>query len=137
MELIIKCPVPIVASVDGIAAAAGCQMVGMTDIVVASTRSSFSTPGVSLGLFCSTPGVAVVRSVPSKVAAYMLYTGLPISASEALAAGLVSSVVPTEDISKETEKIVQSICEKSKSVIRLGKQFLQRQVKLDIVTAYR
>ena len=112
-------------------------MVGMTDIVVASTRSSFSTPGVSLGLFCSTPGVAVVRSVPSKVAAYMLYTGLPISASEALAAGLVSRVVPTEDISKETEKIVQSICEKSKSVIRLGKQFLQRQVKLEIVTAYR
>ena len=94
MELMIQCPVPVVAKIDGIAAAAGCQLVAMTDIAVASARSSFSTPGVSLGLFCSTPGVAVARSVPLKTSAYMLYTGLSITANEALSAGLLSRVVP-------------------------------------------
>lgn len=83
---------------DGVAAAAGCQMVAMCDIVMASSRSTFSTPGVSLGLFCSTPGVAVARSVPMKTASYMLYTGLPITADEALTAGLISKVVAVDQL---------------------------------------
>ena len=83
---------------DGVAAAAGCQVLAMCDIVMASSRSTFSTPGVNLGLFCSTPGVAVARSVPMKTAAYMLYTGLPITADEAFNAGLVSKVVPTDKL---------------------------------------
>jgi enoyl-CoA hydratase/carnithine racemase len=84
--------------VDGIAAAAGCQLVAMCDIVVASTNATFSTPGVNLGLFCSTPGVAVARSIPMKLASYMLYTGLPITAEEAFKAGLVSRVVAAENL---------------------------------------
>lgn len=132
----------------------------MCDVVVASSRSTFSTPGVSLGLFCSTPGVAVARSVPQKVAAYMLYTGLSITAHEALTAGLVSRVVEADMLGKhlfqyvcftrrsfhfclnpatdsETERIVQSIKEKSLPVIRLGKKFLKQQVKLEIMEAYK
>ena len=70
----------------------------MCDVVVASNHSTFSTPGINLGLFCSTPGVAVARSVPMKMASYMLYTGLPITAEEALMAGLVSRVVPSDQL---------------------------------------
>jgi len=137
MELLVNCPVPIVAKVDGVAAAAGCQLVAMCDIVLASSRSSFSTPGITRGLFCSTPGVAVARAVPAKTAALMLYTGLPITAEIALATGLVSKVVPHDQLDEETELVLQSICEKSLPVIRLGKQFFNQQVKLDILEAYR
>ncbi|KAI9552519.1 hypothetical protein GHT06_022885 [Daphnia sinensis] len=138
MKLLLDCPVPIVAKVDGIAAAAGCQLIAMCDIVVASSNSMFSTPGVNLGLFCSTPGVAVARSIPMKLASYMLYTGLPISAEEALKAGLVSRVVKAEQLESETQKVIESIREKSLPVIRLGKQFLQRQIKMDdIMEAYK
>jgi enoyl-CoA hydratase/carnithine racemase len=70
----------------------------MCDIVVASTNATFSTPGINLGLFCSTPGVAVARAIPMKLASYMLFTGLPLSAEEALKAGLVSRVVPAENL---------------------------------------
>ncbi|XP_059353353.1 enoyl-CoA hydratase domain-containing protein 3, mitochondrial-like isoform X2 [Daphnia carinata] len=138
MKLLLECPVPVVAKVDGIAAAAGCQLVAMCDIVVASSHSTFSTPGVNLGLFCSTPGVAVARSIPMKLASYMLYTGLPISADEALKAGLVSRVVKAEQLESETQKVIESIREKSLPVIRLGKQFLQRQIKMNnIMEAYK
>jgi len=137
MELLVNCPVPIVAKVDGVAAAAGCQLVAMCDIVLASSRSLFSTPGVSLGLFCSTPGVAVARAVPAKTASLMLYTGQPITADTALTAGLVSKIVPHDQLDEETDQVLQSICEKSIPVIRLGKQFFNQQVKLDILDAYR
>lgn len=138
MKLLLDCPVPIVAKVDGIAAAAGCQLVAMCDIVVASSTSMFSTPGVNLGLFCSTPGVAIARSIPMKLASYMLYTGLPISAEEALKAGLVSRVVKADQLETETQKVIESIRQKSLPVIRLGKQFLQRQIKMDnIMEAYK
>jgi len=137
MELLIQCPIPIVAKVDGVAAAAGCQLVAMCDIVMASSRSSFSTPGVTRGLFCSTPGVAVARSVPLKTASLMLYTGLPLTAESALTAGLVSRVVPHDILDEETQLVLDSICEKSLPVIRMGKQFFQQQVKLDMLEAYR
>nr|CAH0109740.1 unnamed protein product [Daphnia galeata] len=137
MKLLIDCPIPIVAQVDGIAAAAGCQLVAMCDIVVASTNATFSTPGVNLGLFCSTPGVAVARSIPMKLASYMLYTGLPITAEEAFKAGLVSRVVAAENLENETQQVIESIHKKSLPVIRLGKNFLNRQVKMDIIEAYK
>ncbi|XP_046443963.1 enoyl-CoA hydratase domain-containing protein 3, mitochondrial-like [Daphnia pulex] len=137
MKLLIDCPIPIVAQVDGIAAAAGCQLVAMCDIVVASTNATFSTPGINLGLFCSTPGVAVARAIPMKLASYMLFTGLPLSAEEALKAGLVSRVVPAENIELETQQVIESICKKSLPVMRLGKQFLHRQLKMDIMEAYK
>lgn len=137
MKRMLDCPVPVVAKVDGVAAAAGAQLIATCDIVIASARSTFSTPGVSLGLFCSTPGVAVARAVPLKMANYMLYTGLPITANEAISAGLVSRVVAAEDLHAETERVVESILQKSNSVVRLGKQFLKRQISIDTMQAYR
>ncbi|XP_046991551.1 enoyl-CoA hydratase domain-containing protein 3, mitochondrial isoform X2 [Schistocerca americana] len=134
---ILQCPVPVIAVVQGLAAAAGCQLVASCDIAICSDNSSFSTPGANFGIFCSTPGIAVGRAVPKKVAAHMLFTGLPLSAEEALRAGLVSKVVPAEDLEEEVRKIVDSICNKSRAVIELGKKFFYQQLETDIRTAYR
>ncbi|XP_055630340.1 enoyl-CoA hydratase domain-containing protein 3, mitochondrial [Toxorhynchites rutilus septentrionalis] len=132
-----KSPVPVIAKVDGLAAAAGCQLIASCDLVICSDRSSFSTPGASFGIFCSTPGVAVVRAVPRMKASYMLFTGLPIDAREALSAGLVSKVVSWNELDGETEIICNAIKSKSRSVIALGKKFLYEQIALDVDTAYR
>ncbi|OXU18465.1 hypothetical protein TSAR_010779 [Trichomalopsis sarcophagae] len=136
MKAIEQSPVPVIAAVDGLAAAAGCQLVAACDIVVCTERSSFSTPGANFGIFCSTPGIPLIRNVPRKVAAHMLFTGLPISAREAYLAGLVSKVVPTDMLEEEVNKITDAINEKSRSVVRLGKRFIQEQVEVDADTAY-
>lgn len=128
--------VPVVGKVDGLAAAAGCQMLATCDIVLATDRSTFSLPGAAFGLFCSTPGVAVARCVPQKVSAYMLLTGNPISAQEALTSGLVSRVVPEDQLQEETDRVVSAIMAKSKSVVALGKKFFYRQIQLGIEDAY-
>ncbi|RXG59996.1 Enoyl-CoA hydratase domain-containing protein 3, mitochondrial [Armadillidium vulgare] len=117
---ITKLPFPVLAQVNGVAAAAGCQLVASCDIVIASDKSSFMTPGANFGIFCSTPGIPLVRNVPMKVAADMLLTGLPISASEAFNAGLISAVVPESELEKETKKRTEAICNKSRSVIAVG-----------------
>lgn len=137
MFSILQSPVPVIASVHGLAAAAGCQLVAGCDIAVCSENASFSTPGASVGIFCSTPGVALVRAIPSKVAADMLFTGEPISAQQALLCGLVSRVVPAERLDEEISKVTASILSKSRSVIELGKKFLYTQIQQDIQTAYR
>uniref|UniRef100_A0A182PUJ4 Enoyl-CoA hydratase domain-containing protein 3, mitochondrial n=1 Tax=Anopheles epiroticus TaxID=199890 RepID=A0A182PUJ4_9DIPT len=129
-------PVPVIAKVDGLAAAAGCQLIASCDMAVCSDISTFSTPGASFGIFCSTPGIAVVRAVPRMKAAYMLFTGLPITANEALQAGLVSKVVPQADLNDEVSKICRAIASKSRAVITLGKTFFYKQIPLDITTAY-
>ncbi|KAF2356523.1 Crotonase superfamily [Trinorchestia longiramus] len=129
--------VPVIAQVDGIAAAAGCQLVAACDIVVASDTSSFSTPGASVGIFCSTPGVPLVRCVPRKVSALMLLTGTPITAHTALSAGLVSVVVSREQLQEETERIVEAIVSKSEAVLALGKKFMYHQMQLPEEEAYR
>ncbi|XP_068200594.1 enoyl-CoA hydratase domain-containing protein 3, mitochondrial [Palaemon carinicauda] len=129
--------VPVIAKVNGIAAAAGCQLVASCDIVIATDKSSFSTPGGNVGIFCSTPGIPLVRCVPRKVAAHMLLTGLPISADEALRAGLVSKVVPESELDSEVERTVDAILNKSKVVIALGKSFMYRQLELKVEDAYR
>lgn len=134
---ILQCPVPVIAVVQGLAAAAGCQLVATCDIAVCTENSSFSTPGANFGVFCSTPGIAVGRAVPRKVAAHMLFTGLPLSAEEALQAGLVSKVVSANGLDDEVKKIVDSICSKSRSILELGKKFLYQQLETDIKTAYR
>lgn len=135
--VILKAPVPVIARVDGLAAAAGCQLVASCDMVVCSEESSFSTPGASFGIFCSTPGIAVARAVPRLKASYMLFTGLPINAQEALQAGLVSRVVPREELDAEIERICGAIKSKSRSVIALGKRFFYEQLSMDIGRAYR
>ncbi|XP_069682818.1 enoyl-CoA hydratase domain-containing protein 3, mitochondrial [Periplaneta americana] len=134
---IIQCPVPVIAVVQGLAAAAGCQLVATCDIAICTDNSTFSTPGANFGIFCSTPGIAVCRAVPRKVAAQMLFTGIPLTAHEALQAGLISKVTTQEDIDEELQKIVDAIRNKSRSVLELGKKFLYEQLEMDIRTAYR
>ncbi|CAL4082304.1 unnamed protein product [Meganyctiphanes norvegica] len=129
--------VPVIAKVNGIAAAAGCQLVASCDIVVATENSLFSTPGGSVGIFCSTPGIPLVRCVPRKVAAHMLLTGLPISAPEALQAGLISKMVSEADLDAEVERIALAISSKSKPVMALGKKFMYKQMDMNIKEAYQ
>ncbi|XP_016072430.1 PREDICTED: enoyl-CoA hydratase domain-containing protein 3, mitochondrial [Miniopterus natalensis] len=136
MMLIQNHPVPVIAMVNGLATAAGCQLVASCDIAVASDKSSFATPGVNIGLFCSTPGVALGRAVPRKVALEMLFTGEPISAQEALLHGLLSRVVPEEQLEKETMRIAKKIASLSRPVVSLGKATFYKQVRQDLRTAY-
>ncbi|XP_025044222.2 enoyl-CoA hydratase domain-containing protein 3, mitochondrial isoform X2 [Pelodiscus sinensis] len=137
MTLLQKLPVPVIAKVNGLATAAGCQLVASCDIAVASEKSRFATPGVNIGLFCSTPAVAVGRALPRKVALEMLFTGEPISAHDALLHGLLSRVVPEDKLEEETMKIARKICETSRSVVALGKATFYRQMALDLDAAYR
>ncbi|ELW64979.1 Enoyl-CoA hydratase domain-containing protein 3, mitochondrial [Tupaia chinensis] len=136
MMLIQNHPVPVIAMVNGLATAAGCQLVASCDIAVASDKSSFATPGVNVGLFCSTPGVALGTAVPSKVALEMLFTGEPISAQEALLHGLLSKVVPEEQLEEETMRIATKIASLSRPVVSLGKATFYKQLTQDLRTAY-
>ncbi|KAL4658451.1 enoyl-CoA hydratase domain-containing protein 3, mitochondrial [Arapaima gigas] len=136
MTLIQDHPVPVMAKVNGIATAAGCQLVASCDIVVATETSTFATPGVNVGLFCSTPAVAIGRTVPRKVAMEMLITGAPISAHDAMRHGLVSKVVPAEKLEEETLLIAQRVCEASRPVIALGKATFNRQMAQGRDAAY-
>uniref|UniRef100_A0A1A8IXY9 Enoyl-CoA hydratase domain-containing protein 3, mitochondrial n=2 Tax=Nothobranchius kuhntae TaxID=321403 RepID=A0A1A8IXY9_NOTKU len=136
MTLIQDVPVPVIAMVNGVATAAGCQLVASCDIVVATDKSTFATPGVNVGLFCSTPAVAIGRAVPRKVAMEMLFTGSPISAHDALLHGLISKVVPEERLEEETLAIAQRICRTSRPVVALGKATFQRQMAQGRDAAY-
>ncbi|XP_072257890.1 enoyl-CoA hydratase domain-containing protein 3, mitochondrial [Pyxicephalus adspersus] len=137
MKTIQTIPVPVIAQVNGLATAAGCQLVASCDIAVASDRSKFATPGVNVGLFCSTPAVALGRAVPRKVALEMLFTGEPISAHDALLHGLVSSVVPEENLETETMRIASKICQASRSVVGLGKAAFYKQMSQSLEEAYK
>ncbi|KAM5170697.1 enoyl-CoA hydratase domain-containing protein 3, mitochondrial isoform 2-T2 [Mantella aurantiaca] len=137
MKTIQTVPVPVIAQVNGLATAAGCQLVASCDIAVASDRSKFATPGVNVGLFCSTPAVALGRAVPRKVALEMLFTGEPISAHDALLHGLVSKVVPEENLETETLRIASKICQASRSVVALGKATFYKQISQSLEEAYR
>ncbi|XP_077565518.1 enoyl-CoA hydratase domain-containing protein 3, mitochondrial [Stigmatopora nigra] len=136
MTLIRDVPVPVIAMVNGLATAAGCQLVASCDLAVASDRSAFATPGVNVGLFCSTPAVALGRAVPRKVAMEMLFTGAPISAHDALLHGLLSRVVPEERLEAETLAIARRVCRASRAVVALGKAAFQRQMSQGPDVAY-
>ncbi|XP_032518848.2 enoyl-CoA hydratase domain-containing protein 3, mitochondrial isoform X1 [Danaus plexippus] len=137
MTSIIQSPVPVIAKVNGFAAAAGCQLVATCDIIICSDKSKFSTPGANFGIFCSTPGIAIGRSVPKSRAMYMLLTGEPLSAQEAYESGLVTKVVPAEKLDSEVNETVEQIKRKSRSVISLGKEFFYKQIGLNVIDAYR
>ncbi|CAB3365566.1 Hypothetical predicted protein [Cloeon dipterum] len=137
MAAIRNSPVPIISVVNGLAAAAGCQLAAASDIVVCSEKSSFSTPGGNFGLFCSTPGVALVRVVPRQFANLMLYTGEPISAQQALQTGLVAKVCEESQLDEEVIKIANAIMLKPRDVVALGKRFLNQQVEMDVISAFR
>ncbi|XP_030072927.1 enoyl-CoA hydratase domain-containing protein 3, mitochondrial [Microcaecilia unicolor] len=137
MMLLQSAPVPVIAKINGLATAAGCQLVASCDIAVASEISRFATPGVNVGLFCSTPAVALGRSVPKKVALEMLFTGEPISAHDALLHGLLSKVVPEAKLEEETVKIAHKICETSRSIVALGKATFYQQMAQGLGDAYK
>jgi enoyl-CoA hydratase/carnithine racemase len=136
MQTIQAIPQPVIAKVHGVATAAGCQLAATCDLVVASEEARFATPGVKIGLFCSTPMVAVSRAVGQKKAMEMLLTGEFISAEEALAEGLVNKVVPAEDLESETQRLAGKIAEASPLVVGVGKQAFHRQIEMPIEQAY-
>ncbi len=136
METIQSIPQPVIAQVHGIATAAGCQLAATCDLVVASEDARFATPGVKIGLFCSTPMVALSRAVGQKKAMEMLLTGEFVSAEDALAEGLVNKVVPTEKLEAETRKLAEKIAEASPLVVGVGKQAFYRQLEMPTEQAY-
>ena len=136
MELIQAIPQPVVARVHGVATAAGCQLAATCDLVVASEEARFATPGVRIGLFCSTPMVALSRAVGQKKAMEMLLTGDFISAEEALAAGLVNRVVSAGDLDAEARALADRISEASPLVVGVGKQAFYRQAEMPTEQAY-
>lgn len=136
MMSIQKLPVPVIARVQGIATAAGCQLVAMCDLAVASREARFAVSGVNLGLFCSTPSVALARNLSRKAAFEMLVTGDFITADEALAKGLVNRVVDAEALDDEVARLVARILAKPRVAIALGKQLFYRQVEAGIEAAY-
>ncbi len=128
--------VPVIARVHGIATAAGCQLVAMCDLAVASSTAKFAVSGVNLGLFCSAPGVALSRNVLRKAAFEMLVTGEFISAEEAKERGLINRVAEPEHLDAEVERLVVSIVSKPRIAVAIGKELFYRQAELSIAAAY-
>ncbi|MGA7806635.1 enoyl-CoA hydratase [Bradyrhizobium sp.] len=137
MQAIVQLPQPVVAAVQGIATAAGCQLVASCDLAVASDAAGFATPGVDIGLFCSTPMVALSRNVPRKQALEMLLTGEPISASRAREIGLVNRVVTAGTERDQAIALAQKVALKSAYAVKLGKQAFYRQAEMSLADAYR
>jgi len=137
MQQIVDLPQPVIAAVQGPAAAAGCQLVATCDLAVASTAARFSTPGVDIGLFCSTPMVALSRNVARKHAMEMLLTGEMLSAEDAARIGLVNRVVPAGTERDAALALARTIAAKSTAVVKLGKRAFYRQIELPLGEAYR
>ena len=136
MEAIRLLPQPVIAQVQGLATAAGCQLVATCDLAVASEDAGFCTPGVQIGLFCSTPAVALSRAVSAKHAMEMLLTGIPIPAKTALDWGLVNRVVPADQLADSTMQLAQHIARASAYTLAVGKQAFYRQLQVDRPEAY-
>jgi enoyl-CoA hydratase/carnithine racemase len=137
MQAIVRLPKPVVAAVQGVATAAGCQLVASCDLAVASETASFATPGVDIGLFCSTPMVALSRNVPRKQAMEMLLTGEPVSAARACDIGLVNRVVTAGTERDAAIALAQKVALKSAYTIKLGKAAFYRQAEMSLAEAYR
>jgi enoyl-CoA hydratase/carnithine racemase len=131
-----RLPVPVIAQVQGIATAAGCQLVAMCDLAVAASDARFAVSGVNLGLFCATPSVALSRNLGRKAAFEMLVTGAFIGAEEAQAKGLVNRVVAPEQVEAEVEALVASIVAKPRVALAMGKALFYRQLEVGIEAAY-
>src|SRR3954470_20703403 len=136
MQAVVDLPQPIIAAVEGIATAAGCQLAASCDLVVAAEGAKFCTPGVDIGLFCSTPGVALARAVPRKAAMEMLLLGEMIPAAEAQRMGLVNRVVPAGAALAEAEALAQRIAARSAVTLRLGRRGFNAQAALPLAEAY-
>lgn len=136
MQQLRRLPQPVIARVHGLATAAGCQLVAACDLAVAAEGASFATPGVKIGLFCTTPMVPLVRAVSAKPALEMLLTGKAISARRALELGLVNRVVPAAELDAAVGELVEAILASSPLVVRLGKGAFYDQLALDEGAAY-
>ena len=131
-----RLPVPVIARVQGLATAAGCQLVAACDMAVAAEAARFATPGVRIGLFCTTPMVEVARAVGRARAASMLYTGDPIDAATALAWGLVTHVVPAAELEREAAGLARRVAASSRSALAIGKRALAENLDLPLEEAY-
>ena len=129
-------PQPVIAEVQGMATAAGCQLVAACDLAIAAEQAQFATPGVRIGLFCTTPMVELSRAVGRKRALHMLLTGVPIDAKTAMEWGLVNDVVPAEELKTATRKLATKIVEASPLTVSIGKQAYYAQIDLDQHKAY-
>jgi enoyl-CoA hydratase/carnithine racemase len=136
MAKIQSIPQPVIAQVQGIATAAGCQLVATCDLAIASEQAQFATPGVKIGLFCTTPMVALSRAVGRKRAMEMLLTGRRVDAATAAEWGLVNRVVPADQLESETRRLACQIAEASGFTVALGKQAYYTQIDLDQPKAY-
>ena len=136
MQQIRALPQPVIARVHGAAYAAGCQLVAACDLAVAADTATFATPGVKIGLFCTTPMVPIVRAIPPKAALEMLLTGEPISAERALALGLINRVVPAAELDDAIARLVAPILAASPEVVRIGKAAFYDGLGLDEAAAY-
>jgi len=137
MTLLTELPQPVIARVHGVATAAGCQLVASCDLAVAADVAKFAVSGINVGLFCSTPAVALARNMGRKPALEMLLTGEFIDAAEAQRRGLVNRVVPAEQLDAEVKKLTDSICAKSADAITMGKQLFYRQIEMGLAGAYQ
>lgn len=137
MMTIQRLPQPVIAQVHGIATAAGCQLVASCDMAVAAEGTRFGVNGVNIGLFCSTPMVALTRNVPRKQAFEMLTTGQFIPATRAEAIGLVNRVVPPEDLERETAALAGMVSDKLGAAVKIGKQSFYNQLDMSVQDAYR
>ena len=136
MQLIVNTRQPVIAEVDGIATAAGCQLVASCDLAIASNESKFATPGVNLGLFCSTPMVALTRNVNKKNAMEMLLTGDFIDAKKAKEIGLINNNVSKKNLIMEVNKLAEKIASKSTMTVSIGKKAFYEQAEMDLSAAY-
>ena len=136
MMALTELPKPVIARVHGIATAAGCQLVAMCDLAVASEKARFAVSGINVGLFCSTPSVALARNIGRKQAMEMLLTGDFIDAQTALARGLVNHVVPEDRLDAEVKKLSDAILAKSPVAVSSGKRLFYRQLELGLADAY-
>ena len=137
MSLIVNCSKPVIAEVNGVATAAGCQLVASCDLAIASNIAKFATPGVNIGLFCSTPMVALSRNVSKKNSMKMLLTGDFINADEAKRISLINDFVPEDQLTKSVMDLAKKISQKSQAVLRIGKEAFHKQYILNLEDAYK
>jgi len=136
MQRIVHLPKPVIAQVHGVATAAGCQLVATADLAVAAESARFATPGVDIGLFCSTPMVALTRSVGRKAAMEMLMTGDLVPAIRARELGLINRVVPDAELASATQALARQIADKSSLTVAIGKEAFYRQAEMNLADAY-
>ena len=136
MQLIVNCTKPVIAEVNGIATAAGCQLVASCDLAISSNSAKFATPGVNIGLFCSTPMVALSRNVNHKHAMEMLLLGEMLNADKALEIGLINRVVPKSELTQVTTSIAGTIAAKSSKTVAIGKRAFYEQAEMSLADAY-